>query len=247
MLVLGIDTATSVCSVALADENKIIGEYSLNIKKTHSQRLMPLIQGLVRDSGLLKEDIEGIAVACGPGSFTGIRIGTVTAKSLAQALKVPVAGIPTLDILAAQFPYFNGLICPVLDARREEVYTAVYRSPAAVLERITEYRAVPLSELLDFLLEREEKRIIFLGDGLKRYGEIINRTLGDRVLEPPLSLRVNRAALTVQLGLEKFKRNENLKSYLTLQPFYLRRPEAEVKWEKRQKEVDTVEAERSSD
>ncbi len=235
MLVLGIDTATLVCSVALAREGSIVGEYSLNIKKTHSQRLMPLIAGLLNDADLNKEDISGIAVASGPGSFTGIRIGMATARALAQGLKVPLVGVPTLDILAAQFPFTDGLICPVLDARRQEVYTSVYRCPLGKLHRITDYMAVPLEELFDFLNQNTVGKVIFSGDALDKYAGLIKETLGERVSWAPSSLKINRGALAAELGLDIIKKGNHYDNYKNLQPLYLRRSEAEVKWEERQK------------
>jgi len=237
MLVLGIDTATLVCSVALADSEKIIGEYSLNIKKTHSQRLMPLIADLIQDSHLDRESLEGIAVTSGPGSFTGIRIGVATARGLAQGLKLPLVGVPTLDILAAQFPYAGGIICPLLDARRQEVYTCLYRFSGEKMERLSDYIAAPLEEVLDLLKEKPGERVIFLGDGLERYGDIIRKALGGRASWAPPSLRINRGALVAQLGREELLAGGEIyrDSYKNLQPLYLRRSEAEVRWEERQK------------
>ncbi len=235
MLVLGIDTATLVCSVALATEDSIVGEYSLNINKTHSQRLMPLIAGMLDDADLSKKDIQGVAVASGPGSFTGIRIGMATARSLAQGLKIPLAGVPTLDILAAQFPFTHGLICPVLDARRQEVYTSLYRCPLGKLQRITDYMAVPIEELFDFLNQNTAGKVIFSGDALDKYASLIEEALGERVFWAPPSHRINRGALTAQQGLDILAKGNHHESYKHLQPLYLRRSEAEVKWEERQK------------
>ncbi|RQD73395.1 MAG: tRNA (adenosine(37)-N6)-threonylcarbamoyltransferase complex dimerization subunit type 1 TsaB [Candidatus Syntrophonatronum acetioxidans] len=237
MLVLGIDTATLVCSVALADYDRIIGEYSLNIKKTHSQRLMPLIDNLMRDSHLDREALEGIAVTSGPGSFTGIRIGVATARGLAQGLRLPLVGVPTLDILAAQFPYARGIICPLLDARRQEVYACLYQFSGDKMERLTSYMAAPLVEILDLLKEKPGERVIFLGDALERYGDIIKERLGERASWAPPPLRINRGALVAQLGREKIVEGEKdyLESYKNLEPLYLRRSQAEVKWEERQK------------
>lgn len=243
MLLLGIDTSTLVCSVALARENRIIGEFSLQNKKTHSQRLMPLIDSVVDSCDLSPRDLEGVAVTNGPGSFTGIRIGVSTARGLAQALRIPLVGIPTLDVLAYQFPYAAGLVCPLLDARRGEVYTAVYRSSEGKLERISDYMAVSLQKLLDYLKQEPEEKIIFLGDALEKYRDILQETLGSRACFAPPSLRVNRGALVAQLGLERICPHRDRGNYLNLKPFYLRRSEAEVKWEERQKGADGSAAE----
>lgn len=133
MHILGIDTATRVCGVALMNDQELIAEYIQNIKKTHSQRLLPLIDSLLRDTGVAKNTIEAVAVAAGPGSFTGLRIGVSTARALAQGLNIPAIGVSTLESLAQNLVTGeNELICPILDARRDQVYTAIYRQhPAA--------------------------------------------------------------------------------------------------------------------
>ncbi|MCR3923329.1 MAG: tRNA (adenosine(37)-N6)-threonylcarbamoyltransferase complex dimerization subunit type 1 TsaB, partial [Firmicutes bacterium] len=128
LYVLGIDTATLVCSAAVVSEEKILAEYTLHVKKTHSERLLPLIDTLLRDAGLTPRDLDAVAISVGPGSFTGLRIGMVTAKALGQALQLPLCGVSTLTALAAQHPYFPGLVCPILDARREQVYQALFRA-----------------------------------------------------------------------------------------------------------------------
>ncbi len=245
MLVLGIDTSTLVCSAALAKENRIVGEFTLQNKKTHSQRLMPLIASLMESCDLNPGDLEGIAVSSGPGSFTGIRIGVVTARALSQALRIPLVGIPTLDVLASQFFYTEALVCPLLDARRGEVYTGVYRSTGGRMERVTENMTVPLQQLLDYLKEKTEEKVIFLGDALDKYNDFLRETMGSRACFAPPSLRVNRGALTAQLGLDRICPETDRKNYLNLKPLYLRRSEAEVKWEERQKGADCSAAERT--
>lgn len=180
-------------------------------------------------------NLDGIAVTYGPGSFTGIRIGVSTARALSQALKIPLVGIPTLDVLAFQFPYSTGLVCPLLDARRGEVYTAVYRSSWGKMERIIDYTAIPLQQLLEQFKQGPEERVIFLGDALEKYRDLLQESLGGRACFAPPSLRVNRGALVAQLGLERICPQKDKDNYLHLKPFYLRRSEAEVKWEERQK------------
>ncbi|UNC91444.1 tRNA (adenosine(37)-N6)-threonylcarbamoyltransferase complex dimerization subunit type 1 TsaB [Candidatus Contubernalis alkaliaceticus] len=238
MLILGIDTSTMVCSVALARENQIVGEYTLQNKKTHSQRLMPLISAVIENCDFTPGDLGGISVTCGPGSFTGIRIGVAAARALSQALGIPLVGIPTLDVLAFQFNYGEGLICPLLDARRGEVYSAVYRSSGEQIERITNYMAVPLRELLEFLIAAPEEKIIFLGDAMDKYRDLLQETLKARACFAPPFLRVNRGALVAYLGLNRICSEKHRDNYLHLKPMYLRRSEAEVKWEERQKGDD---------
>ncbi|HSR10897.1 MAG TPA: tRNA (adenosine(37)-N6)-threonylcarbamoyltransferase complex dimerization subunit type 1 TsaB, partial [Thermodesulfobacteriota bacterium] len=137
MIVLALETATLAGSVALVDAGdgetgrRIIGENTLSNPETHSARLMPGIDRLLKEASLTIRDIGGIAVSIGPGSFTGLRIGVATAKGLAYALGIPVAGVPTLDALAATRPFSPDPVCPVLDARKKEVYAALFRCNGA--------------------------------------------------------------------------------------------------------------------
>jgi tRNA threonylcarbamoyladenosine biosynthesis protein TsaB len=236
MLVLGIDTATLVCSVGLTHGGKMVGEYTLHIKKTHSQRLLPLISQMLEATGFHTRDIQGIAVASGPGSFTGIRIGIATAKGLAQALEVPLVGIPTLDILAAQFIHTDHLVCPILDARRQQVYTAFYRNSDHLPRRVSEYMALSLESLVEILRPYPQKGFLFPGDALEIYGEILREQLGERFLTLPQPYRLNRGSLTAHLGHEKLAAGAPGELY-SLTPLYVRKPEAEVKWEEKQRKV----------
>lgn len=236
MLVLGIDTATLVCSVGLSQKGKTVGEYTLNIKKTHSQRLLPLIHQLLEATGFQARDIQGIAVACGPGSFTGIRIGIATAKGLAQALEVPLVGIPTLDIIAAQFLHTDYLVCPILDARRQQVYTAFYRNCDHAPRRISEYMALSLDSLAELLRPYPQQGFLFPGDALHFYEDILRERLGDRLLALPEPYRLNRGSLAAFLGHERLSLGADSELY-SLTPLYVRQPEAELKWEEKQRKV----------
>ncbi len=127
MLILGIDTSTSCGSIALVDSQKPLGEWNLNVRKTHVGRLLPGIQHLLGETGIEIGQIDGFAVAVGPGSFTGLRIALTTAKTLSLVTGKPLAGIPTLDVLVENVPFTEGLVCPALDARRGEIFAAMYR------------------------------------------------------------------------------------------------------------------------
>ncbi len=229
MAVLGIDTATMVCSVGLAANNRVLGEYSLNNKRTHSQKLLPLIDRLLKDSRIDLKELKAIAVAKGPGSFTGIRIGMATAKGLAQALGIPAIGIPTLDIIAAQFVYTAPLVCPILDARRHEVYTAIYNNESTEPQRLSDYLALPLESLLEVLAGfNSPKGVLFPGDALEVYADYLKDMLKDRFLQLPHPYRLNRGGLCACLGEKVFLKGRYPDLY-TLSPLYVRRPEAEVK------------------
>lgn len=226
MQILGIDTATLVCSVALVSEKATLAEYTLQTRKTHSERLLPLIAAMLSHAGLAPNELDGVAVAAGPGSFTGLRIGMVTAKTLGQALNVPVAGISTLEALAAQHPFFPGIICPILDARREQVYNGLF-VPGTRPEPLCALRVLPLWELLAELKTRSEK-ILFIGDGVPPYQAAIKAQLGERVCLMPSEGSICRAAAVARLGLAEFALNHGL-SWRELMPHYIRRSEAERK------------------
>ncbi len=225
MLFLALDTTTSVCGAALGDENALVAESFLNVHKTHSERLMPLIVSMLEDSGFAKERLEGVAVTIGPGSFTGIRIGVATARGLAQGLGIPLVGVMTLDALVEACPFFPGLICPMLDARKDQLYAALYRGGnegPALLEGAS---ALSLGELRA-KLERYEERVLFLGDAVAKGRNELKGALKERYEEMPLSSRLNRAALVLQKGLQVF-REEGPTPLYSLGPYYIRLPEAE--------------------
>jgi tRNA threonylcarbamoyladenosine biosynthesis protein TsaB len=222
--ILGIDTATLVCSVAVASEEQLLAEYNLQVKKTHSERLLPLIARALEDAGLTVADLDGVAVAAGPGSFTGVRIGMVTAKALGQALNVPLAGVSTLDALAAQHPFFPGLISPILDARRGQVYNGLF-VPGPIGGRLTEDRALALDDLLSQLALRSEP-ILFVGDGVPVHRELLVRRLGERACFAPPESGICRAAAVARLGLAEFAAGRGV-SWRELVPRYLRTSQAE--------------------
>ncbi len=231
MLLLAIDTTTTVCSVALGDEEKIWGEYSLNLKRTHSQQLMPIIVSLFHETRIEKEMLQGIAVTIGPGSFTGIRIGMATAMGLAQGLGISLVGVMTLDALAEAGACYPVLICPLLDARKDQVYTALYRG-GEVKTRMVEPASAFFADDLLRRLEAYEEKILFLGDPLEKIREKFKLSLGQKYLELPYSLSTNRASLVLRKGIRNWN-EKGVESLYALRPFYLRLPEAERRLEKR--------------
>lgn len=164
-MILAIDSSSLVASVALADEDTTIAEYTTNLKKTHSQTLLPMIDEIFRMTGLDKNILEAIAVTLGPGSFTGLRIGAATAKGLALALDLPIIGVSTLETMAYNMNHCNKLICPIMDARRNQVYTGIYRCADEQLEMLKEPCAISLEQLVKDINQLGEK-VIFIGDGI---------------------------------------------------------------------------------
>ncbi len=176
MRILAIDSSSLVASVALVDDQVTVAEYTVNFKKTHSQTLLPMLAEVQKLIGLDLATIDGIAVSAGPGSFTGLRIGASTVKGLGLALDKPLIAIPTLEGLAYNLAGDARLICPIMDARRGQVYTGVYRLKEGV-EVILPQSALPMTELLQFLQERQEE-VVFLGDGVPVFQEQIENNLG---------------------------------------------------------------------
>jgi tRNA threonylcarbamoyladenosine biosynthesis protein TsaB len=214
---LAVETSTLAGGVALLDGERVLGEYLLDVRLTHSERLMPAIDRLLGDARWTAASLEGLAVAVGPGSFTGLRIGLSTVKGLAWALGLPVAAVPTLDALAAALPYATHPVCPVLDARRNEVYCSLYRWDGAAMRREWDYLALAPDALAARLVEPT----ILLGGGSHVVSSRHAR------LAPPHRRLPSPAAVGV-LGLRCFQTGQVV-SATELSPFYLRPSEAELR------------------
>ncbi|KJS88871.1 MAG: hypothetical protein JM58_00160 [Peptococcaceae bacterium BICA1-8] len=229
MIILSIDSATPVAGVALIDNNKILAENFLNTGNTHSEKLLPLIKQTLEGAKLELKNIDGIAVSIGPGSFTGLRIGLATAKALSQVTGIKLVAIPTLDALAQNLAGIDQLVCPILNARKGEVYTALYHSNGMELVRQSEYTALSPFALCSQLKDLK-KPVTFLGDGVFEYKEIIASQLGGQAHWAPLHQLLPRAASLAVLGLKELEQGKT-ENIFTLKPFYLRKSEAEIKWE----------------
>ncbi len=228
--VLGIDTATRVAGAAVIGEDRLISERFVNNLKTHSQNIIPMIRQVMEDAGIKPKHLHGIAVTGGPGSFTGLRIGMSVAKTMGLALNIPVLGISTLRALAWNVYLAEGLICPILDARKHEVYTCLYRFAGRDLEEMAEPAALSLEGLLSRLSRFKREKITFLGDGVPVYGDTIKEKLGERAFFAAMIHSFPRASAVAELGLARLKESR-LSDSTFLQPVYLRKSEAELTWE----------------
>lgn len=242
MKILGFDSSSNAATVAIADENKVIGEFFVNTKKNHSQKLLPLIDKLLKETDLKISDLSGIAVSVGPGSFTGLRIGVSTAKGLAYSTGLPIIGVNTLDGLAHNVLASQCTICPVLNARRSQVYTAIYKEESEEIIRISEYMAIGIDGLINKLSEiKSDEQIvnnyIFLGDGFLEYEKEIRKKLEGRIINIEKNNEMPRASSIALLGLKKLKEG-NKESAIEIMPFYLRKSQAEIMLEKKGKESD---------
>ena len=227
MRILGIDTSTACGSVGLIDDEQVISEYLLNLPVTHSERLLGAIELVLREAHYALGDLDGWAISLGPGSFTGLRIGVSTVKGLAVATRKPVAGISTLDVLASQITPTPNLICPILDARKGEVYAAFYRyEEGNSLKRLSTYQAVRPEDLV----KKIQGKIVFIGNGAKTYRDYLRNSLQSNAIFLPSPLNLPLGSMVAKLGSELLQKREFL-DLSTFTPIYVRPSEAEIKWQ----------------
>lgn len=226
VLTLGIDTATRVCSVALCDGPKVLGALDINVGLTHSEGLVPQLETLLKLTKKQRQDLELIAISRGPGSFTGLRIGMATAEALAYSLDIPLVGVDTLQVMACNLPVPGVQLVPVLDAQKGNVYVGryVWQDDRPVSVKDVEILAV---KDLPGILEQEERPSVILGECRK-----ISLEGCQKVSLVPEYARLPKAASVAILGAESYTPG-NKHSYFGMDPFYIRRSEAEELWEKR--------------
>ncbi|MDE0315097.1 MAG: tRNA (adenosine(37)-N6)-threonylcarbamoyltransferase complex dimerization subunit type 1 TsaB [Candidatus Poribacteria bacterium] len=235
MKILGIDTSTPIGSVALIDDDYIVAEHTLNIVQAHSSRLMPAIDTVLKWGEVTPDALDGCAVGIGPGSFTGIRIGVATVKSLCYAVDKPIVGVSTLEAIAYNLRWTDGFVCPILDARRSEIYGSVFHG-GTEWQRLTDDLCLPVDAFLDELDNHisPDSIITFVGDGLASYGDAVRERfdkIESGLQTPPTSesvvhfadtiFNVPRGATIAKLGAQRLKQGDS-DSYWTLVPNYVR-------------------------
>ena len=225
MKILGLDSSGIVASVAIVEDDVLIAEYTVNYKKTHSQTLLPMLDEIAKMTELDLNSIDAIAVAAGPGSFTGLRIGSATAKGLGLALKKPLIAIPTVEGLAYNLYDISGLICPIMDARRKQVYTGIYRFTDHQLKVVEDQMAVPMETVIEKLNQYGEA-VTFLGDGVSVFHELIAEKMTVPYSFAPAHVNKQRAAAVAALG-EIYYRQEKTETAMEHVPDYLRVSQAE--------------------
>ena len=223
--ILGIESSSLVASVAILDGDTITAEYTVNHKKTHSQTLLPMLDESVRMTEQNLEDLDAIAVSGGPGSFTGLRIGSATAKGLGLALEKPLIHVPTLDAMAYNLYGCGERICPIMDARRGQVYTGIYRFEDNAFRTLKEDCAIALEELLEELAAAQEP-VVFLGDGVPVGREKIAARLGSLARFAPAQMNRQRAASVAALGAVMYAEGKT-ETAAAHAPEYLRMSQAE--------------------
>ena len=230
MRILALDSSGLVASVAIVEEEQVLAEYSVNYKKTHSQTLLPMLDEIVQMTEQDLGEIDAIAIAGGPGSFTGLRIGSATAKGLGLALDKPLIHVPTVDGLAYNLYGYDGLICPIMDARRSQVYTGIYtfekqEDGTDTFYVVEEQMAIAVSELADKLNEKQQP-VVFLGDGVLVYREMLDQQLKVPHTYAPAHLSRQRAAAVGALGIQYYKEGRT-ETAMEHKPDYLRLSQAE--------------------
>ena len=225
MRILALDSSGLVASVAIMEEEQTIAEYTVNYKKTHSQTLLPMLDEIVKMTEMDLNTIDAIAIAGGPGSFTGLRIGSATAKGLGLALGKPLIHVPTLEGLACNLYGCSSLICPIMDARRNQVYTGVYRLSEGEFQVVKEQTAIDVAVLAEQLNALGEA-VTFLGDGVPVYREQLEEKLTVPFTFAPANMNRQRAASVGVRGFQYY-REGRIETAAEHQPDYLRVSQAE--------------------
>ncbi len=230
MKLLALDSTAKVASVAVCEDGALLGEYTVNNGNTHSETLLPMVESLLRLLALTVDDMDAFAIAEGPGSFTGVRIGAATLKGLAFASGKPCIGVSTLEALAKTPAVADGLICPVMNARRNQVYTALFRMKNGLLERLMPDSAIAIEEL-DRILDQYQEPVILCGDGYQITAEQLHHPI------IPLQERLrHQSAFCVALCAMEAMKNGKTGTDTTLAPTYLRLSQAERERMEREKQ-----------
>ncbi|MCQ2509745.1 MAG: tRNA (adenosine(37)-N6)-threonylcarbamoyltransferase complex dimerization subunit type 1 TsaB [Lachnospiraceae bacterium] len=225
MKVLAIDSSGLVATVAVWEDDVLLAEYTINYKKTHSQTLLPMLDEVKKMIDLDLATLDAIAVSKGPGSFTGLRIGSATAKGLGLALKKPIIPVPTVDMLAYNLTYAPGYICPIMDARRSQVYTGIYTFEGKELKTVQEQIPLAVTELAE-RLNQLDGPVIFLGDGVPVYEKMLSELLTIPYSFAPAHMNRQRAGSLAALAAVLYEKGETVTA-MDFEPDYLRVSQAE--------------------
>lgn len=234
MKLLALDSSGLVASVAILEGDELVAEYTVNYKKTHSQTLLPMVDEIVRMTETDLAGLDAIAVAAGPGSFTGLRIGSATAKGLGLALNKPLIPVPTLEGMAYNYYGYPGLICPIMDARRNQVYTGVFRFDGGSFLVEADQTACPVEELVEKLNQMAgvngksgmESPVIFLGDGVPTYKNLIEEGMRVPFVFAPPQMNRQRAASAGRRAMDLAAEGK-LETAADHAPVYIRKSQAE--------------------
>lgn len=230
MKILSLDTATESATCAVLDDNRLLGEITFNYKKQHSVVVMSMIDTLLKNIQLNIDSLDGFVVSKGPGSFTGLRIGASVIKGLSQGSGKPFIGVSSLDALAYNLAYTSGIICPILDALRGNVYTALYRFHDEKLEPISDYMIISIDDLIS-ILNRYSEPVHFIGDAVPNFKEHLVLNINNAKFSP-VHLNVVKAASLGELGLNLLNKGISDDLY-SFSPFYIRKSQAEREYDEK--------------
>ncbi|MFC0525830.1 tRNA (adenosine(37)-N6)-threonylcarbamoyltransferase complex dimerization subunit type 1 TsaB [Pontibacillus salicampi] len=230
MNILAIDTSNQALGVALMKDNVLAADYQLNIKRNHSVQLMPAIHRLMEEAEMKPKELDCIAVAHGPGSFTGVRIGLTTAKTLAWTLSIPIVPVSSLEVAAYNAVAHTGYVCPFFDARRGLVYTGLYKANGAELTPVGEEINTKMTDWLGHLQSLQQP-VLFISSDMALHEENITEVLGDNAIIPDAPVHLPKAGMLAHIA----KRKQAV-SVHEITPNYLRLAEAESKWLEKQQE-----------
>lgn len=229
MLVLGLETSTSQSSVCLASERGVLAAATLGVPRAHAEFLVPAIDFCLRQADLRLDAVSGVAVSVGPGLYTGMRVGIATAQALAHARRLPVVGIPSLDLLAFAARHARRLVCSVIDARRHELFWGFYRSAPGGVQRTSELRVGP-AEKLAGEIEASGEEVLAVGDGTVAHAGLLEAAGAEVGSAPPTASP--SAQCLVELAVPRFLREETQRPE-DLRPIYLRQADARINWRSR--------------
>ncbi|MGZ6978208.1 MAG: tRNA (adenosine(37)-N6)-threonylcarbamoyltransferase complex dimerization subunit type 1 TsaB [Acidimicrobiia bacterium] len=229
MLVLAMDTATPRVSVALGRDGCVLGDVSLDGGRRHAEQLVPAIKYLCGELDVDLQQLAFVAVGLGPGLFTGLRVGVTTARIMAQSLRIPMVGVPTLDLIAYPLRHASRIVVPVVDARRDEVFFACYQPVPGGVQRITDYEVSTPDGLAGELSARGEDALL-AGDGALRFAAELGAL--DRVELAGPGAALPSAAALVELATARYEREE-FSPPADVHPLYLRRSDAEIEWDRK--------------
>ncbi|MFC4766878.1 tRNA (adenosine(37)-N6)-threonylcarbamoyltransferase complex dimerization subunit type 1 TsaB [Effusibacillus consociatus] len=230
---LAVDTATQTLTIAIGERNRLLAEASVVVKKNHSNRLMPLIESLFESLDLTPDELQGIVIGHGPGSYTGVRIGVTTGKLMAWSLKIPLVGVSSLDGLAGHYQDSDFLVCPMFDARRKQAYCALYDGAAKIepdaLRKLDDLFPLIEKRLKERGTDSSLQQVMFLGDGAENYRDLIVERLGGQaVFSADRSKQLVRAAYLLEKGIVRIEAGETAEVE-RFAPEYLQLVEAEAK------------------
>ena len=235
MKILGIDTSSNASSVAVIEDNKLICEYTVNTKTTHSQKLMPMIENMLSMSGINIKEIDAIAICIGPGSFTGLRIGMATAKAISHVNNLPIIGINSLEILAGNMDLCNKKICSILDAQRNQVYTGRYKFENGNIVEIQPVDVVEIENLLEEI-SKDSDEWILVGEAVYKYEDKIKEIKNIDIPAP--SHNVTKASSLCAIAIKKYNNNIDIHNCYDINPMYIRKSQAEVQYEEKMKRLE---------